>query len=106
MEGRTIFKCQYCGCHGIHWFFFGIFRNFTQEFEGCFTEGDEEQDNGQGIKRPSFGWLGVAYKMAGYDYIRMDAYFKLSAIEFLNAFMIWRDIDRGNNAQHSEKTYL
>jgi hypothetical protein len=48
----------------------------------------------------------VAYKMAGYDYIRMDAYFKLSAIEFLNAFMIWRDIDRGNNAQQFEKTYL
>jgi len=44
--------------------------------------------------------------MAGYDYIKMDQYFNLSPHDYMNAFMIWRDIDRGENAQNNPGGYL
>lgn len=35
----------------------------------------------------------MAYKMAGRDYVRMQDYFDLSAVEFMNAFLLFRSAD-------------
>ena len=74
---------------GLCRFFFATFRAFVDDYAEVF-DGANEEDNGQGVKRPNYGWVGVVYRMAGKDPLRMEQVFKMPAREFMNALLLMK----------------
>jgi hypothetical protein len=75
---------------GICCFFFATFRAFVDDYAEVFDGASDDDDNGQGVKRPDYGWVGVVYRMAGKDPLKMDDVFNLPAREFMNALLLMK----------------
>ncbi len=75
---------------GICRFFFAAFRAFVDDYAEVFDGAADDDDNGQGVKKPNYGWVGVVYRMAGKDALRMDEVFKMPAREFMNALLLMK----------------
>ena len=74
---------------GLCRFFFAAFRAFVDDYAEVF-DGAADDDNGQGVKKPNYGWVGVVYRMAGKDPLRMEQVFKMPAREFMNALLLMK----------------
>ena len=75
---------------GICRFFFAAFRAFVDDYAEVFDGSGDDEDNGQGVKKPNYGWVGVVYRMAGKDPLRMDQVFNRPAREFMNALLLMK----------------
>ncbi len=77
---------------GFGLFFLASFRTFVEDYADLWR-GCEEEDSGQGIAKPDYGWLGVAYVLiAKRDPLKMDAVFAMPARQFMNYVRLAKDL--------------
>jgi hypothetical protein len=78
---------------GFCLFFFASFRTFIEDYADLFRGGEQEEDSGQGVAKPDYGWLGVAYVLiAKRDPLKMDAVFAMPARQFMNYVRLAKDL--------------